>query len=144
MRRYAIAFIAGFLATLIFHQGLLGLMSLASLTVHKPFSLTATSPLGVPQVISLAFWGGLWGIVLSLVLPKRGGSARYYGFALAFGAIVPSLVAWFVVMPLKGMPVAGGWDPAVIVGSLILNGAWGVGTALLIALTDRHRGLGAG
>ena len=144
MRRYLIAFIAGFLATLIFHQGLLGLLSVASLTVHKPFSMTATPPLGVPQVISLAFWGGLWGMLLWRALPKRGRSARYYGIAFAFGAILPSLVAWFVVMPLKGLPVAGGWDPAVIVGSLLLNGAWGGGTALLIALTDRHRGMGSG
>jgi hypothetical protein len=35
-------------------------------------------------------------------------------------------------MPLKGMPIAGGWDPKLIVGALILNGAWGVGMALLL------------
>jgi hypothetical protein len=41
-------------------------------------------------------------------------------------------VALFVVFPLKGMPMAGGWDPKVIVGALILNGAWGLGCALIL------------
>jgi hypothetical protein len=43
----------------------------------------------------------------------------------------------FLVFPLKDMPMAGGWDPKLIVGALILNGAWGVGMALLMRLMHR-------
>ena len=49
---------------------------------------------------------------------------KYWITALAFGALLPSMVAWFVVSPLKGLPVAGGWKPANLMMLLLLNGAW--------------------
>jgi hypothetical protein len=51
--------------------------------------------------------------------------------AVLFGGFALSLVAWFVVAPLKGLPVAGGGRPAAIATGLLVNGAWGGGTALL-------------
>jgi hypothetical protein len=52
---------------------------------------------------------------------------------LALGAVLPTLVAWFVVLPLNGLPADGGFAwPGVPVGPVV-NGAWGVGTALLLA-----------
>jgi hypothetical protein len=44
------------------------------------------------------------------------------------------LVVLFVVMPLKGMPMAGGFDPKLIAGALLLNGAWGLGVVGLMRL----------
>ncbi len=79
--------------------------------------------------------GGLWGIVLWALIGASGGNA-YWIKALVIGALGPSLVAWFVVMPIKGLGAAGGWDPKVIVGALLLNGAWGIGTALLIRMLN--------
>jgi hypothetical protein len=37
----------------------------------------------------------------------------------------------------KGMGLAGGWDPKIIVSGLLLNGVWGLGTALLIRLLNQ-------
>jgi hypothetical protein len=48
-------FIAGFLATLIFHQLALALLWWLGIAPFAPFSMAATRPLGVPAVISLAF-----------------------------------------------------------------------------------------
>ena len=48
-------------------------------------------------------------------------------------------VALLVVFPLKGMPVAGGWDPKILVGALLLNGAWGIGVAVLMRLMGARR-----
>jgi hypothetical protein len=126
------AFVAGFLATLIFHQGMLALLHALG-PAPAPFDMTPTGPLGVPAVLSLAFFGGLWGIVLRLLLAGAEG-ARYWTLAIVIGALGPSLVAWFVVMPLKGLGPAGGFDPKIIVGALLLNAAWGAGTAWLIRL----------
>ena len=43
------------------------------------------------------------------------------------------MVARFVVLPLKGLPAGGGFAwPGVLVGPVV-NGAWGVGAALLLA-----------
>ena len=125
------AFIAGFVSTLVFHQGALALLHAAGVSPRAPFNMTAVPPLGVPQVISLAFWGGVWAIALAYALQSQLGGG-YWLWWIVLGAILPSIVALFVVFPLKGMPMAGGWDPKVIVGALILNGAWGLGCALIL------------
>ena len=125
------AFIAGFVSTLVFHQGVLALLHAAGISPKAAFNMEAVPPLGVPQVISLAFWGGLWAIALAYALLSQAGSG-YWLWWTVLGAILPSIVALFVVFPLKGMPMAGGWDPKVTVGALILNGAWGFGCALIL------------
>ena len=38
------------------------------------------------------------------------------------------------VMPLKGMPMGGGWHAAGIATALLVNGAWGLGTGLFLRL----------
>jgi len=127
------AFLAGFLSTLIFHQGLLAVLHGAGATDRKPYAVTPTPPFGVPAVISLAFWGGIWGILLWLAIRSAAGTT-YWLLAIVLGAVAPSLVALLVVFPLKGQPVAGGWQPAILVGALLLNGAWGIGVALFLRL----------
>jgi hypothetical protein len=133
---YSKAFVAGFASTLVFHQGLLWLLYAGGFSPRAPWNLTPVPPLHVPAVISLAFWGGVWGIVLWALIGASDDGA-YWIMALLIGALGPSLIAWFVVMPMKGMGLAGGWDPKIIVGGLLLNGAWGLGTALLIRLLNR-------
>lgn len=130
------SFVAGFVSTLVFHQGVLALFYAAGAFPRAPFNMTPVPPLGVPAVVSLAFWGGVWGIALWWLV-RRASGARQWLLALAIGAIGPTAVALLVVMPLKGMPVAGGGDPKLIVGALILNGAWGLGVALLMRLMRR-------
>jgi len=128
---YAYAFVAGFVATLVFHQGVLAALHANGLWPRPAWPMARTEPLGVPAVISLSFWGGLWGVALWLLVRDQSGLA-YWALALAFGAIGPSAVALFVVFPLKGLPLAGGWAAKVIVPVLVLNGAWGLGTALIL------------
>jgi hypothetical protein len=142
--RWLTAFVAGFLSTLVFHQGLLALLHRAGASPRAAYSMTPTPPLGVPQVLSLAFWGGVWGIALWLALRSMDASWAWWLTALVFGALGPSIVALFVVLPLKGQPVAGGWNPALIVGALLLNGAWGLGTALFLRAFERFLPAAAG
>jgi hypothetical protein len=130
------AFLAGFFSTLIFHQGLLAILHAAGATPRAAYSLDPVRPLGVPAVLSLAFWGGVWGILLWLVIAGAQGP-RYWLLALLLGAVAPSAVALLVVLPLKGQPAGGGWKPAVIIGALLLNGAWGLGVAALMRLFHR-------
>ena len=131
--RPLLGFVAGFLATLVFHQLTLGLLWGLGMAPFAPFQMAPTQPFGVPAVLSLAFWGGVWGIAYALVdrrfFPQ--GDA-YWAMAFAFGAILPSLVALLVVLPLKGKALGGGWQPALLVTVLLVNGAWGVGTGLIL------------
>ncbi|MBW0146283.1 hypothetical protein [Marinobacter arenosus] len=123
------AFIAGFLATLVFHQGLFMLFYLGGVVPMAPFNLTPVPPLGVPSVLSLAFFGGLWGLVLWLILGRLAGIKYWLGHVLV-GAIGPTAVAMLVVFPLKGLDVsAQTW-----IGGLILNGFWGLGVATFMRL----------
>ncbi len=125
-------FIAGFLATLIFHQLMLAILRSLELAPFGPFSMAATHPFGVPAVVSLAFWGGIWGMLFALVdrsFPRKVG---YWIFACLFGAILPSLVALLLVLPLKGRPMGGGWRLPLLVTAFLVNGAWGIGTGLLL------------
>jgi len=136
MIKYVKAFIAGFVSTLIFHQGLFAILYLAGLLSKAPYSTASTAPFHVPQFLSLAFWGGLWAIPLWWLIQGLD-SKRYWLCAAAFGAVCPSLVAWLIVFPLKGLPVAGGWKPDLLIASIILNGAWGIGVGLLMRIFIR-------
>lgn len=124
------AFVAGFAATLLFHQVVFALFFAAGL-VPAPYDMTPTQPLGIPAVLSLAFWGGVWGLPIWLAIRTASGGA-YWARAIILGAIGPSAVALCIVFPLKGLAFAAGFDPKIIVGALILNAAWGFGLGLLM------------
>jgi hypothetical protein len=136
---HAKAFLAGFLSTLVFHQGVLAILRGAGATPRKPWVMAPTPPFGIPSVLSLAFWGGVWGIALWLMI-RRSSGPRHWLLAVVLGAVLPTVVALFVVFPLKGMPVGGGWKPDLLVGALLLNGAWGAGVALFMQLLGRGPG----
>ena len=130
--RLALGFVGGFLSTLVFHQ--LTLLFLASVGFVKAnvFVMNPVPPFGVPLVISLAFWGGVWGIIFATVERSFPAGPGYWLATFLFGAIAPTLVAWFVVASIKGQPIAAGWQPFRMLTGLIINGAWGVGTGLFL------------
>ncbi len=132
------AFVAGFVSTIVFHQGLLTLFYLTAVVPRAPYDLRPVPPLGIPAVISLALWGGAWGVAIWPFLKNVNGPA-YWVRALVISAIASGSVTLFIVSPLKGMPMAGGWNPKVIVSTLTLNGTWGLGMALLMRLMHASR-----
>jgi hypothetical protein len=134
-------FIAGTLAVLVFHQSGAALLYLCGWSPRAPWSLAPTVPFNVPQVLSQAFWGGIWAMLLWPALRRRHRQGDYWWGAMAAGMCCLSLVGWFVAQPLKGQPVAFGWDALAMLRSLLLNGAWGLGLALLMRL--RRRGAAA-
>jgi hypothetical protein len=139
-RRLLFGFLAGFLAILVFHQGTaflphhIGNGIPASLAlfgrVGAPFNQVPVPPFGVPTLLSQAFWGGVWGVVLVLLLDRLRPRALLFGFV--FGALALTLVAFTLVATLKGLPVFAGGDRQVWARAGLLNGAWGWGTALLL------------
>jgi len=136
-RRAVLAWVAGFLATIIFHQPALWVLHQMGITPRTPYAMTPTPPFGVPAVISLAFWGGVWGIIMIPAIARIRSEGDYWLAAIAFGAILPTLVAVLVVAPLKHMAVPHTLSNLVL--GLTVNGAWGLGTALLFRLFARSR-----
>jgi hypothetical protein len=132
------AFIAGFVSTLTFHQGLLWFFHHNGMVNATPWNLTPVPPLGVPAVVSLAFWGGLWGIIIWLLI-RRALAAGYYVGAIILGAIGPTVVAFTLVPWLEHHAVAADINPHTITIALALNGAWGLGLALFMRIMNPPR-----
>ncbi len=130
------AFFAGFLSTMLFHQGVLFALNRAGATAMAAWNMAGVAPLGIPAVVSIAFFGGLWGIVLWALIRGFKGT-RYWVSALVLGAVLPTLVALLIVFPLKHLEFAAGWDPKIWIGALIVNGVWGLGVALLMRAFTR-------
>jgi len=127
-----IGFISGVIGVLIFHQLALAALHSAGITQSVAYATKTTGPFGIPQFLSAAFWGGVWGIVAALLFRRLWGASLIVALVI-FGAIAPTLVAWFVVAPLKGAPIAGGFRPAAMMVGPIVNAAWGLGTGLVMA-----------
>ena len=127
------AFIAGFIATLVFHQSMVAGLDAAGLmpAAIKPWSFDPVPPLAVPTVISKAFWGGLWAVLLGFLLRRTSGAGYWLSWTL-LGAVALSLVAIFVVPALKGQPVPAFVERFPVYA--LVNAAWGFGTALLLKL----------
>src|SRR5215831_2534925 len=122
-----LGFIAGAFGVLIFHQGVLVIMHALGLVPFAPYAVDPTPPFGVPKVLSLAFWGGVWGIVLVWFMGRVRGADRLW-VAIVFGGVLPSLVGMLVVTPLKGGAITLG--AAMMLLAFVINGVWGLGTAL--------------
>ena len=90
-------------------------------------------PFGVPQsLLSAAFWGGLWGLAYALLEPRLTARLGWWAGGLAFGAVLPVLVLWFVVLPLKGQPIGGGFaPPSRVLLTVVVHAVFGLGTAII-------------
>jgi uncharacterized membrane protein HdeD (DUF308 family) len=139
--RVVAGFVAGFLATLVFHQLTAALLVSLGLSPNLPYQMRPVPPLGVPQVLSLAFWGGVWGILYPFLLPRLPRALPGWGWALLIGALGPTLVGWFVVAPLKGLPMMQGGNPTAMVRGLVVNGMWGLGTYVFLRAFARLPGV---
>ena len=123
--------VAGAISVLVFQQGLWTLMHAAGLIVLAPYPTRPVPPFGVPQIADLCFWGAVYGAVFAVVQPRVRLPRWVCGLGLGF---VTALIGWFVVLPLKGLPDANGWVPAVMLHVLLLNLSWGIGVSLILPL----------
>jgi hypothetical protein len=138
IRRMAFGFFAAVISVLIFHQGmwaLLHVLAVPGLTMPAPFPTGPIPPFGVPSIVNLCFWGGLWGALFAAVW--RGPVASYWlgGLVLGFAAV---LTSYFIVAALKGRPIGGGWVLTNWIRSLLLNESWGLGVGLIMMLVSRQ------
>ena len=134
IKNLGIGFVSGFLATLIFHQIAVFILHSLGIAPFGAWNMTPAAPLGVPAVLSLSFWGGVWGILFVLIHRNFGHGARYWVIAFLFGGVLASAVALLIIVPLKGGPVGGGWAPMLLLTVLIINGIWGIATGWLVRL----------
>jgi hypothetical protein len=124
-RMIVLAFVAGVLATLIPHQ-------LVLLALGVPaYSRAPTQPFGIWEFVSLSFFGGLWGIVIALIVQRLRPPMNDWLGWLILGAILPSLVFFVVVTPLK-YPPALIYKVQLFIVVPIVNAIWGIATWAII------------
>lgn len=139
--RLLTGFAAGVLSNLLVEGAVGALLHAAGLLPGLPWNFTPVPPLGVPQSASLAFWAGLFGVAYALLEPRFTARLGRRGGALAYGLLVPLLVDWFVVLPLKGRGLGGGFQPDAVLVDIALNAALGIGA---VAIYWAARGLARG
>jgi len=139
--RAFLGFIAAAISVLTFHQGMWALLFAAGLTTMAPYPIRPVPPFGVPLIVDLCFWGGLYGLVFGLLRPRF--TLPLWLCGLIMG-IITALVGMFIVAPIKGMPIASGWMPWPILRSFLINGSWGVGVGLILPLLLPRRAVHSG
>jgi hypothetical protein len=135
-RRALLGFIAGALAVLVFHQGMVLILHLMKQTPNFPWS-TATlrgGPIPVPVIVNQMFWGGAWGIgfaALGHLIPVAHNILR----GVVYGLLGPALLGNGLIMPFfRKTAYLWGFDPTRILISCLIAGAFGAGVVLFYRL----------
>jgi ABC-type sugar transport system permease subunit len=123
--------IAGAIAVLVFHQTTLQMFFWLGLAPQAAFRIAYVAPFNVPMVVSITFWGALYGSLFGWVSPRLKGPLWLNGLAAGFCAM---LLSWFVVRPIGGEPMAYGWQHAAMLRSFVAHEMWGLGVSLILPL----------
>jgi hypothetical protein len=118
-------------------MGALAILNAIGQTQGLPFPYTPTKPLGIPQIWSFCFWGGVWALAFGCVEKYFPSGPLYYVCAFLFGIVGPVMVLWFIVFPLRGQPVAAGLDPGRMLTQIIIHGCYGLGVGVLLQACRR-------
>jgi hypothetical protein len=132
-----LGFVAGIISVLVFHQGLVWLLYMAGQLPAGPYGVRPIPPFGVPQIVNQCFWGGLWGIVIAVLLRRLRVPDLLFGFA--FGAVALSLTNWVVLPAIKGGAYFAGGDPRRRAITVAIAGTFGWGVALILRALRRGR-----
>ncbi len=128
--RLLLGFGAGALSHVTF-QGALGTLYYGlGMIPGLPWSFAPIPPFGIPTTVNYAFWAGLWGILYALVEPGLTRRLGVLGGGLVFG-VAALLGRWLIVLPLKGLPIAEGLVPNLVLVYVGFHLIFGIGLALL-------------
>ena len=129
--RLCLGFVAAVLSVLIFHQGMWEALHLAGM-MPPAYPTNPVPPFGVPLILDLCFWGGVWGAVFGLVLPALP-RAPMWVLGLGLG-IAAALTGIFIVPLIKRLPVSHNLAAGVFERSFLINLCWGIGVGLILPL----------
>ena len=133
--RALLGFIAAALSVLTFHQLMLGLLHVLAIPgleiAATPYRFAPVPPWGVPVILNVCFWGGLYGLVFGILHPRMTGPMWLNGLCFGIAAV---LIGNFVVAPIKGLPIGGNWVVNNWIRSILINGSFGVGIGVIYPL----------
>lgn len=124
-------FAAGLLAVPTFHQAVIWVLYDAGLVMNPPFSMRPVDPYGVPRLLWISFWGGIWGMVVALILLARPRLSSIVA-AVTVGLLGAATISMTLAPALRGLPMPI-LDPSRWWRPFLINGVWGFGTGLILA-----------
>ena len=119
--------VAGAVSVLIFHQTTLQIFFWLGLAPQAAFRIGHVPPFNMPMVLSITFWGAVYGGIFGLLMPRMRGPIWLNGLLLGLCAM---LIAWFVFLPLNGRPVAFDWRVSPMLRSSFAYAVWGLGVGI--------------
>jgi hypothetical protein len=129
--RALLGFVAAAISVLTFHQGIIAAFHSLGWSPYAPYRTMPVPPWGVPVIADLCFWGGLYGAMFGLLMPRFTLPLWLCGVILG---VIAALVGMFVIAPIKGNAIANGWHAWPMARSLLINGFWGLGVGLILPL----------
>jgi hypothetical protein len=130
----AVGWIAGAVSALTFHAFAWWVFYLLGMQAIPPYPMVGNM-IGVPVILSLAFWAGVWGIVMVLVAPRM---TQPFLIVCLIVSVAATLVQILVVPTLRGGAI--NWTVLGWVRSFIINGVWGIGVAILAPIVANLMG----
>src|SRR3990172_7938232 len=95
LKKLALGFVAGAIAVVTAHEIIDYILYAAGIFPRVPWSAAPAALTGVPQFVSDAFWGGLWGVLFALMSDKIPG-ANLTVKGLIFGIVGPAILGVFI------------------------------------------------
>ncbi len=134
MRRALAGFGAAVAAVLTFHQAMWGLLFLLGL-MGPPFPL-GTNRFGIPLLVSICFWRGLWGGAYGAAALRR--SQPTWRSGLLFGVLVGACEWSYALLRSSDWALT---EPRYLylAQALLVNGWWGVGLGLILSAPSLRR-----
>jgi ABC-type uncharacterized transport system permease subunit len=128
--------IAGALAMLVFHQMTLQVCFWLGWASHAAYRVAHVPPFNAPMVVSITFWGAVYGGLFGLLAPLV--KAPLWAKGMLAGLCAMAL-AWFVFLPLMGHQPAFGFEPWPMLRSFVAYQMWGLGMTLVLPLLHPRR-----
>jgi hypothetical protein len=136
--RFVFGFVAGLLSVVLVHQTAVYFGGRFGFGGGGAWSLARTGPWGVPALASAAVFGGLWGVLLTAILPHVGRGVIGAISAVLIMAVLMSLFGWFVVAPVQGRGI--GFVASRAIYPLVFNAVWAIGALVFLRFMPRSGG----
>lgn len=156
-----LGFIAGALAVVTAHQGIIFLLAKYGFTIHtglgvgekftfglpsstQTWSFAPYGPLGVPTIVNQMFWGGLWGALYALIHDKVPGTMDWLK-GVIYGLIITVISNWTLLPLIRralGVTNPGqtalfsGGDPNRMISVALILSGFGLACALIYRALD--------
>ena len=128
-----LGFAVGMIAAICVQLPLVWFLHLLHLTARTGFSLQITPPLGVEEMWSRVFWGGAFGLVLAGWGVSYPLGRAWFVSSVSMVILVRLFVDWVIAPMWTSGHLWAGWGVDALVMPIVINVAWALATALLLA-----------